>query len=282
MEMNIPMFTYFDIYAANNNIDYPFAVISMFQNDWTSTSEKKVVLTHPPLEEILIKVQNSEVVVSPFKKINPKEDENIYANLRDIKSLQKQNNFTNQILGTIAAQMDIFEKNIPKILPTKPNYDKPFFKPLEIAKPIKFGNNNKNEELYKILAKKLEALEFKPTNPSSSKQQINYLSGTDSKSLNNDNELEISNFNQESNANLQINRITSQKFQNRLVYNNKSIYEWNIDGISEYETLKIVQEMIMASTAYSADNDDHTIAQYLIAGFIGQLRGWWENILINA
>ena len=25
MEINIPMFTYFDIYAAKNNIDYPFA-----------------------------------------------------------------------------------------------------------------------------------------------------------------------------------------------------------------------------------------------------------------
>ena len=31
MEINIPMFTYFDIYAAKNNIDYPFAEISMFQ-----------------------------------------------------------------------------------------------------------------------------------------------------------------------------------------------------------------------------------------------------------
>ena len=33
MEMNIPMFTYFDIYATKNNIDYPFAEISMFQKD---------------------------------------------------------------------------------------------------------------------------------------------------------------------------------------------------------------------------------------------------------
>ena len=33
MEMNILMFAYFDIYATKNNIDYPFAVISMFQRD---------------------------------------------------------------------------------------------------------------------------------------------------------------------------------------------------------------------------------------------------------
>ena len=33
MEINIPMFTYFDIYATNNKIDYPFAEINMFQKD---------------------------------------------------------------------------------------------------------------------------------------------------------------------------------------------------------------------------------------------------------
>ena len=68
----------------------------------------------------------------------------------------------------------------------------------------------------------------------------------------------------------------------RSVYNNKSIYEWNIDGISKHEILSIVQEMLMASTTYSADNDDHTIIQCLIAGFTGQLRGWWKNMLTDA
>ena len=59
MEMNIPMFTYFDIYAANHQINYPFAEINMFQKKWipNTTSEKKVVSTHPPLEEIKIIAQ---------------------------------------------------------------------------------------------------------------------------------------------------------------------------------------------------------------------------------
>ena len=74
--MNIPMFTYFDIYGTTNNINYPFSKIGMFQKDWTTSSKKKVVSTHPPLEEVIIKVQNSEVITSPIKKINPKEDEN--------------------------------------------------------------------------------------------------------------------------------------------------------------------------------------------------------------
>ena len=33
MEINIQMITYFNIYITKNNIDYPFAEISMFQND---------------------------------------------------------------------------------------------------------------------------------------------------------------------------------------------------------------------------------------------------------
>ena len=41
IEMNIPMFTYFDIYVANNNIDYPFAEINMFQKDWKLPLIKK-------------------------------------------------------------------------------------------------------------------------------------------------------------------------------------------------------------------------------------------------
>ena len=39
--------------------------------------------------------------------------------------------------------------------------------------------------------------------------------------------------------------------------------------------------MMMTSTTYSGDNDDHTIIQYLIVGFTGQLRGWWENMLTD-
>ena len=37
------------------------------------------------------------------------------------------------------AQMDRFEKNMPKTLQIELDYDKPFFKPPKIVKPIKFG-----------------------------------------------------------------------------------------------------------------------------------------------
>ena len=98
--MNIPMFTYFDIYTANNQINYPFAKINMFQKEWKSnaTSEKKIVSTHPPFEEIKIKAQGVEIIDSPFKHISSNEDENRGTKLKDIKGIQQENNFTNQIL----------------------------------------------------------------------------------------------------------------------------------------------------------------------------------------
>ena len=80
----------FDIYSAKNNIDYPFAEIRMFQKDWNTTIEKKVVSTHPLLEEITIIAQGFEIIASPFKKMNPKEDENRNSNLKDIKDFNNK------------------------------------------------------------------------------------------------------------------------------------------------------------------------------------------------
>ena len=84
------------------------------------------------MEEIKITLQGAEVIASPFKKTNPKEDKNRYSNLKDItnlkdiKGIQQQNNYTNKILGTISSQLDIIEKNFPKSKESK--HEKPLFK----------------------------------------------------------------------------------------------------------------------------------------------------------
>ena len=180
--MNIPMFTYFDIYVANNQIDYPFAEINMFQKEWKSntTSENKIVSTHPPLEEIKIKAQGVEIIASPFKNISSKEDENRGIKLKDIKGIQQQNNFTNQILGTISSQLNrIEEKAFTNNYKTEEEKEKtksanPLFKPM---KSLKLGGNKNNDDLIKILTPKLNSMEVK--DPSSSKDQINFLCGSE-------------------------------------------------------------------------------------------------------
>ena len=143
-----------------------------------TTSEKKKVLTHPPLEEIKIVAQGVEIIASPFKTINTKEEETRTTRLKDIKGLQQQSNFTNQILETISSQLDRIEKNIPK--PKEIEREKPLFRNLEINKPLKLGRSG-NEDLIKALTQRLEAINL--NGPSTSKDQINFLSGYDTESL---------------------------------------------------------------------------------------------------
>ena len=191
MEMNIPMFTYFDIYAANNQIKYLFAKINMFQKEWKSntTSEKKIVSTHPPLEEIKIKAQGVEIIASPFKHISSNEDENRGTKLKDIKGIQQQNNFTNQMLGTISTQLNRIEgKEFTKVYKDEnennnkhekeTKQENPLFKPI---KPLKLGGNRNNDDLIKILTQRLSSIEIK--DPSSSKEQVNFLSGSETSSI---------------------------------------------------------------------------------------------------
>ena len=163
--MNIPMFTYFDIYAANNQIKYPFEKINMFQKEWKSNtiSEKKIVSTHPSLEEIKIKAQGVEIIASPFKHISSNEDANRGTKLKDIKGIQQQNNFTNQMLGTISSQLNRMEgksfsnKYKPENEEKETKQENPLFKP---SKPLKLGGNRNNEDLIKILTQKLTSIDY--------------------------------------------------------------------------------------------------------------------------
>ena len=52
--------------------------------------------------------------------------------------------------------------------------ENPLFKP---TKPLKLGGNRNNEDLIKILTQKLTSIEIK--DPSSSKEQVNFLSGSE-------------------------------------------------------------------------------------------------------
>ncbi|MFQ6631000.1 hypothetical protein Gotur_009273, partial [Gossypium turneri] len=71
-------------------------------------------------------------------------------------------------------------------------------------------------------------------------------------------------------------------FQNK--YNANTIYEWNIDGMSEYNILSLLQQMTMISNVYKTKNQnglisDHVISNLLVVRFTGQLKGWWDHAL---
>ncbi|KAH9696855.1 hypothetical protein KPL71_023360 [Citrus sinensis] len=78
---------------------------------------------------------------------------------------------------------------------------------------------------------------------------------------------------------LAINNRPSALNQSR--FNASSVYEWNIDGMSEYNILGLLQQMTMAANAYKTQTgtSDRAIAEILVAGFTGQLKGWWDHLL---
>ena len=119
--------------------------------------------------------QGVEIIASLFKTINTKEDETRPIRIKDIKGIQQQNNFTNQILGTISSQLDRIEKNTPKIKEIEK--EKHLFKPTDCKKSLRLGGNKSNDDLVKILTKKLEFMNIK--DPSTSKDQIKFLSGSE-------------------------------------------------------------------------------------------------------
>ncbi|KAH9763785.1 hypothetical protein KPL70_001287 [Citrus sinensis] len=51
--------------------------------------------------------------------------------------------------------------------------------------------------------------------------------------------------------------------------------------MSEYNILGVLQQMTMAANAYKTQSgtSDKAIAEILIAGFTGQLKGWWDHLL---
>ncbi|KAG5629168.1 hypothetical protein H5410_000885 [Solanum commersonii] len=63
-------------------------------------------------------------------------------------------------------------------------------------------------------------------------------------------------------------------------YSGSEIYEWNLDGLFDRQLTILVHRMLMYATIYkSVNNTDMTIYKMIIAGFTGQLRGWWDNYM---
>ncbi|KAG5587259.1 hypothetical protein H5410_047693 [Solanum commersonii] len=68
--------------------------------------------------------------------------------------------------------------------------------------------------------------------------------------------------------------------QTNTSYSGSEIYEWNLDGLTDRQLTIMVHRMLMYATiCKSVNNTDRTICKMIIAGFTGQLRGWWDNYM---
>ncbi|KAG5623437.1 hypothetical protein H5410_008655 [Solanum commersonii] len=68
--------------------------------------------------------------------------------------------------------------------------------------------------------------------------------------------------------------------QTNTSYSGSEIYEWNLNGLTNRQLTILVHRMLMYATiCKSVNNTDKTICKMIIAGFTGQLRGWWDNYM---
>ncbi|KAI5327974.1 hypothetical protein L3X38_027370 [Prunus dulcis] len=279
---------------------------SPFSN--TSKHGKSVKTIHPP--EMVIK--QKDVIAAPYKETTFLEDSaNNFctASKEDVGVVIQQNNYTNLFLQSSGKQVTRIETSVsmkehksePGPSETKRNKEvsQAFFKPPPALdnKNFKMGRTlSEDENFVDVLAKKLSGLNLSDKRKG---PQVSVLT-----------EGEIDNletmFKEEQ---PEINRLMTEKrftqtaktknyyprptpvdlqfeedgMWNSAQYDGSSIVEWNIDGLIEYQIINTMKHMMMYATASEIKgNGDRRVAEAIIAGFVGQLKGWWDFHLSNS
>lgn len=305
----------FEIYSSNNNIPYPFKesnpiTIRKKATVWNlSDSDRTIESEHPPLRSLTVDHGEPPVQIraSPYKIPKPNDsDANLNSNIQ-------RNNLCNTNLNTIGKQLTRIESQFQKStivvssISTKLDSDKklkePIFKPFQVSKTSQKLVQESKSDFAKAIRDQLDRTEASSSS-SSSKVQIAPDSAQSSKIgvLEYDNvsiaSSDIEAFKKEpptpkankihwdltlptvkTPPDLAIDNRPSALNQSR--FNASSVYEWNIDGMSEYNILGLLQQMTMATNAYKTQSgtSDRAIAKILSAGFTGQLKGWWDHLL---
>ncbi|KAH9723764.1 hypothetical protein KPL70_007240 [Citrus sinensis] len=318
-KIHILFFDWFEIYSSDNNISYPFKesnpiTIRKKIPEWKLLdSERTIESEHPPLRSVTVDHGEPPVQIraSPYKIPKPNDSE---ANL---SSIIQQNNFCNTNLNTIGKQLTRIENQIQKStitvpsispIPTKSDSDKklkePIFKPFQISKTSQKLVQESKSDFAKAIREQLDRIEaassssskvqIAPDTPQSSKigvlkqDQMSIASSDivafkEEPSTPKANKIhwELALPTVKTPPDLAIDNRPSALNQSR--YNASSVYEWNIDGMSEYNILGLLQQMTMAVNAYKtqAGTSDRAISEILIAGFTGQLKCWWDYLLTN-
>ncbi|KAH9734867.1 hypothetical protein KPL71_017543 [Citrus sinensis] len=277
---------------------------------WNLSGSGRIIESeHPPLRSITIDHGEPpvEIKASPYKIHEDPET--------DLDSIIQQNNFCNANLSTIGNQLTRIENQfqqstitvspIAKPVTSKSDSDKklkePIFKPFQVSKTSQKLVHESKSDFAKAIREQLDRI--KAASSSSSKVQVAPDSTQSSKIgvLEHDSmyitSSDIEAFTEElipktnkihwelalptvkSPPDLAIDNRPSALNKSR--FNASSVYEWNIDGMSEYNILRLLQQMTMAANAYKTQSgtSDKAIAEILIAGFTGQLKGWWDHLL---
>ncbi|KAH9762669.1 hypothetical protein KPL70_000885 [Citrus sinensis] len=237
------------MYASDNKISYPFKesnpiTIRKKNTEWIlSGSGRTIESEHPPLRSLTIEHGELpvEIKTSPYKIHKDPES--------DLDSIIQQNNF--YFAKAIRDQLDRIEasSSSSKVQITP-----------DSAQSSKIGVLEYNN--VSIASSDIEAFKEEPSVPKANKIHWELALPT-----------------VKSPPDLAIDNMPSALNQSR--FNASSVYEWNIDGMSEYNILGLLQQMTIAANTYKTQSgaSDKAIAEILIVGFTGQLKGWWDHLL---
>ena len=126
----------------------------------------EVIDIHPPLDGITFTITNTSIIAASFKSITQNLTEDSKQSTKmDIKNIECQDNYTNQILSTMANQLTRIEDMVNiKITPSSSfpweGSNQPLFKPFEFPKTLqpkltndKFSNDYFLEQIQQKLDK---------------------------------------------------------------------------------------------------------------------------------
>ncbi|KRG89648.1 hypothetical protein GLYMA_20G037200v4 [Glycine max] len=262
---------------------------------------------------------NKPFMAIPFKTKDVNE-EVTSKDIKSLMEQANYTNKYLQALGeTIKTKVVPKQKSIEEASPSIP-IEKPLFKPFKVSekakrkirelrktKSLTEGVGDNHSELLNKIGSLLKVI---PDTPQASENTSKMVTRSTSKLINvinedsdqnSDNTTEIGSVSEKN-----INPINSKhwKTPSKLYYQRptapdllleergenffksfsaNNIYEWNIDAQTEYNIMNTLQHMTMVATAYQTSHEfsEETIIDILVAGFSGQLKGWWDNYLTN-
>ena len=134
-KVNIMFFDWFEIYASENNILYPFKVLNPVTirkkiTVWETANGQNIESEHPPLRLLKLPIGDETIDACPYKKPQDSDAQNL-------KNIVVHNNFTNAHLHSIGKQLSKIEgQPHPSVEPsgtTDKRLKNPMFNPYQIS-----------------------------------------------------------------------------------------------------------------------------------------------------
>ena len=218
----------------------------------------------------------TSVIATPFKSIINDINDNQPSTKSDIKNIHCQNNYSNQILSTIASQLDRIEnthpsKDPPSFFPREGGVpSKPLFQPFEFPTSTKITLNPQKQLLEQIQSKldnltlqeKQKSKTINVLNQNSDSEETESIIETDKEIQILESQFQNLGLDESTSINkIRHERLTTQRPKTKNYYprptppdiqyeenyqmtgsryDGDAIYEWNLDGLSEYQILNFL------------------------------------------